>query len=246
MNIDDATLIGETRVKVDDNHPAPEKPGRFNENLKRDFGEIGGFARYRVVWGQSEKAWRAGRNMLKYVYAVFREDRFHGVHVHNYMNRGVTKKLSWKEAESYQTTKGEIVVPQIEHFEKEIGDPFYWLEFYAPSSFYGTEEEWNLNRWLKTEDGHQIDLAGPHPSKGRYEPLLRLSVLEEDGSELYRPLNDNTYDWVRSMLQGDETKLNQALGDQRKKLAIETEKAFDDSEIDKEVEEIRKHRIIYT
>lgn len=236
-------IVGAQLADISDNKPAPEKPNWFNQRLKEDLGELEGFPRYRVVWGQQAQAWREGQMRLKYVYAIFAEDRFHGVHVYNWRGTGQVKKLNFKEADSYQPRKGEIIVPEIEHFKKEIGDPFYWLEFYAPPSFYGTEEEWNKHRWIVTDDGHRIDLTGQYPAKGRYEPLLRLSMLNDDGTEEYRPLNDNTYDWIASMLKGDKVKLEQALKEQRTKLDFDAQEIFNDPAINREVENIAKHRV---
>src|SRR5262249_31404702 len=136
---------------------------------------------------------------------------------------------------------GELILPDVEIYEKEIGEPYYWLEYYCSPEMLGSEDEWNASRWVDQGDGHRLDLTGSYPKNGRYEPLLRLSNLGEEYEE-YRPLNDNNYDWIRSMLQGDQVKLGQALREQRERFREEADEVFENPEINKEVEWIKKHK----
>jgi len=235
-------LVGTIEFKVDDNYPAPESNVRFNEKLRQDFGELEGNPRYRVIWGQDEryKVWQAGKPRLRYVFATIKEERLYGATILN-SKTGKTRKLSFKQMAELTAAPGELIIPDIEIFEKEIGEPFYWLEYYSSPKMLGDEDDWNLYRWVDQGDGHKLDLLGAYPSNGRYEPLLRLSSLGEEYEE-YRPLNDNTYDWIRSMLQGDQKKLKQALNEQRARFREEVDATFNDPSIDTEALDVKKHK----
>lgn len=229
--------------RVDGNYPPPETAYGFNKKLADRFGMIGGKQRYRVVWGQANesKIWQTGKQRLRYIWAIRREERLYGAIILD-AKTGNRKVIGFDKANSYIAKSGEIILPQIDVIEEEIGDPFYWLEYYAPASYFGTKEEWDSHRWADLNgDGNKIDLNGNHPSKGRYEPLLRLSILTNEGED-YLPLSDSTFDWVASMLQGDEQKMKQALQEQTTRLDREVAAAFADPDIDREAENTKKHR----
>jgi hypothetical protein len=242
MDTLNAQIVGRMEVRVDDNYPEPENSRSFNRRLESDFGLIGGKPRYRVSWGQDPRntLWQAGKYRLRYVYAVFREERLHGATILDTI-KSKSRYIGFKQAENYIAKPGELILPDIQKIEKEIGDPFYWLEYYAGSHYFGTQDEWEAHRWFDVGDGHKIDLTGPFPKNGRYEPLLRLSVLTETGED-YRPINDNTYDWISSMLRGDKQKMEQALNEQRTRFDREVEAAFEDEDIIHEAENTKKHK----
>lgn len=236
-------LVGSIEFKVDDNYPAPEDSTRFNEKLRQDLGELEGYPRYRVIWGQDEryKVWQAGKQRLRYIYATMREERLYGATILN-SKTGKSRFLNFKQMGQFEAKKGELILPQVELFEKEIGEPFYWLEYYCTPKMLGSEEDWNLHRWLDQGDGHKLDLTGAYPKNGRYEPLLRLSYLDDE-TERYKPLNDATYDYIRSMLLGDKKKLSESLKEQKLRFKEEADEMFNDPGINREVDIITKHRV---
>lgn len=203
------------------NAPPPENPKPFNERLRKEYGEIQGNPRFRVVWGQGEesKIWQSGKRRLRYVCAI--QTYVKEVEYQILMPSGQIRKLTPNQLKRYVPKKGEIIVPVEERTQKEIGLPFWFLEFFAVPEQLGTEEQWNQHRW---HEG--VDILGVYPRNGRYEPLLELSGIDNETGSLtvYRPLNDNTWQFIASALKGEKKTIDEI----RRNKAAEFENLWDE------------------
>lgn len=200
------------------NTPPPEDSKAFNDRLAKEYGSLEGFPRYRVIWGMDEryKTWQSGRMRLRYVCAIQKIIRETSYVIMDTLRRQ-QRKLTPKQFLQYLPKKHEVIVPVTHTDFKEIGFPFWYLEYYANPMMLGTREQWEAHRWVEGSpydaEGMtgRIDLTGPYPENGRYEPLVELSGEDANGEQTeYRPLNDATFEFIGAMLKGNKVALEEA------------------------------------
>ena len=212
----------------------------FNERLRKEFGEVNGFPRFRVVHGMDEryKVFQAGRPRLRYVAAI--QTVIREVSYQVLQPNGQVRKLTPNQFKQYLPKKGEIIVPVQDKETREIGYPFWYLEFYATPTMLGTREQWNSNRWF---DG--TDLTGVYPANGRYEQLVELSGQDAEGNlTVYRPLNDETFHYIQLLIKGDKPTVEEA----RRNKAAEFENLYNDlfgEDLDREIYDKPKKPIYF-
>jgi hypothetical protein len=224
------------------NLPPPQDSREFNERLRREFGELNGYPRYRVVWGMDErhKIWQAGKPRIRYVMTIKHEQRLLGYTILN-ATRGVSRVLKVEDFKKYKPKPGEVIVPRVEQRSVEIGFPFWYLEYYASPTMFGSTEDWDKHRWIRDDSGHLIDLLGSYPAQGRYELLTELSAPDENGQYTeMRPLNDATFEFIRSLIKGEHPTIEEARRIAAAELPNLADEVFEDFRRD--AEEVFKHK----
>lgn len=228
--------------KIFYNSLPPEDSRNFNERLRREFGELEGYPRYRVVWGQDEryKVWQAGKPRLRYVMLIQKYILESSYLVKT--TKGDFKKFTPNQLRKYTPKPGELITPQETMQEKEIGFPFWYLEYYATPKMLGGREEWERHRWIQG-----VDLTGAYPENGRYEMLTELSGLDAEGNLTeYRPLNDETFQFVCAMVKGKKEAIEQARQQKAREFENLWEELFGDQMMKEVLDESNRKPIYFT
>jgi hypothetical protein len=130
---------------------------------------------------------------------------------------GSKKILTTAEASVYQkSSKLEgIIIPVKEDEITEHGIPRYFVEYYKPAEYFGSEAAWEEQRWIPNpEGGPPIDLMGEFPSEGRYETWFCIETAEEDedgnftGKTSFREIDDVALEYIKEKIS--EAKVSSA------------------------------------
>lgn len=162
----------------------PQIPDWFNEGLLDCAGTCNDKPNIRVVSGLDPEIQEfvGGRWWRKYAFREHRINEYSVLHKPD----GSKKILSPKESEVLTKSKKQlgIIVPVVERKVIEYGVPRYFIEYYKPPEYYGTEEAWDIIRYDEDSEGNKVDLMGEFPTEGRYEtwfcieePVIRDEVV---------------------------------------------------------------------
>lgn len=160
----------------------PPVPIWFSDALAEAGGSCDGKVNVRVVSGLDPNLneFYGGRWWRKYAFREHIENRYTIYHTPD----GKKRILADKEAEilgKQKNLKG-ILVPVVDQKILEYGIPRYFVEYYKPPEYFGTEEAWNHVRYDTGEDGLPVDLMGEFPRDGVYETWFSIEhPVEEDG-----------------------------------------------------------------
>lgn len=192
--------------------PPTPKPEWFDAELLK----IGGYVpsteipKYRVVWGMTEKCFAMGEMHMKYIAIIDTIKTTTGYNVYN----SRTDKRAFMSVEkaharymdpvtqtlSLNIKPGEIISPVVREETREIGMPVWVAEYYMEPEGFGTEEQWERERYLINPEKptQYFDVLGPYPKQGRYIEWFMLFDVDEDGKQIYRSLDDGAIELIRA------------------------------------------------
>jgi hypothetical protein len=147
----------------------PPIPQWFQDALTESGGTCEDKPNVIVVSGLDpmQQEWVGGRWWRKYAFREHTKTEYCIWHKPD----GTKKAVSKKEAEVLQKSRKltGIITEVVDRIVTEHPIPRYFVEFFRPASYYGSEEAWEHIRWNEDESGKLVDLMGEFPREGRYE-----------------------------------------------------------------------------
>lgn len=190
----------------------PPVPEDFQKELEELGGYCNGFPNVRIVSGMDPEhvEFYGGKFWRKYAFREHNRKEYY-----TYTTPDQKKKiLTVAEGKVYEKSpkllKNGVLIPVIEHNVIEHGIPRYFVELYKPPIAFGSQEDWNLHRYMMPDDpnnftGEFIDMLGEYPENGLYETWFCIEEpIEENGkvvSTAFKAIDDEAKEFIRYMVE---------------------------------------------